>query len=263
LILDSLAEEELKDLIKEKELEIISSEIDIAIKKINGEDRESLVAIKIVNEKNHEIELFFKGFNWETTSYLSIRPDTINDPDRDCDCRTGASMGLCNHFWVGFIFSLKQNYFKLSDWNLTTLPKVFDKMIQSIKISAPSSTGDVGLIDESSDTSTLMKLNGASVTVYEGVITDIIQRQSDFQGNITTYFHISLKDVRLGPKVTKKSDFKEEDIIDLKNLKLRISEKVQTSIKLANGDKVSGSGKLEKDNFWGFLVKNIRKLDKI
>jgi hypothetical protein len=271
LIIDSLAEEEIKDLIKDKELEIISDEINLAIKKINGEDRESLEAIKIVNEKNHEIELYFKGFNWDVTSYLSIRPDNINDPERDCDCRIGSNMGLCNHFWVGFIFSLKQKYFNLSDWNLTELPKDFGKMIQSIKISAPSSPGDkvkgaqkvAGLIDESSESSKLMKLNGVSVTIYEGIITDIVQRQSDFQGNITTYYHISLKDVRVGPRVAKKSDIKTEEIIDIKNLKIRISENLQQSAKVTNGDKITVNGKLEKDNFWGFLVKNIRKIDKI
>jgi hypothetical protein len=202
---------------------------------------------------------------------LSIRPDNINDPERDCDCRIGSNMGLCNHFWVGFIFSLKQKYFNLSDWNLTELPKDFGKMIQSIKISAPSSPGDkvkgaqkvAGLIDESSESSKLMKLNGVSVTIYEGIITDIVQRQSDFQGNITTYYHISLKDVRVGPRVAKKSDIKTEEIIDIKNLKIRISENLQQSAKVTNGDKITVNGKLEKDNFWGFLVKNIRKIDKI
>ena len=271
LIIDSLAEEEIKDLIKDKELEIISDEINLAIKKINGEDRESLEAIKIINEKNHEIELYFKGFNWDVTSYLSIRPDNINDPERDCDCRMGANMGFCSHFWVGFIFSLKQKYLSLSDWNLTTLPIDFDKIIQSIKISAPSSPGDkvkgaqkvAGLVDESSESSVLMKLNGASVTIYEGIITDIVQKQSDFQGNITTYYHVSLKNVRMGPRVAKKNDIKKEDILELKNLKIRISENLQESAKLNNGDKISVNGKLDKDNFWGFLVKNIRKVDKV
>ena len=37
-ILDSSAEEEMKELILQKELDIISKEIDLAIDKINGED---------------------------------------------------------------------------------------------------------------------------------------------------------------------------------------------------------------------------------
>jgi len=64
-VLDSLAEEELKDLLDQKELGIISSEIETAIKKVNGEDRESITEIKVVNDKDHEIELKFKGFNWD------------------------------------------------------------------------------------------------------------------------------------------------------------------------------------------------------
>ncbi|MFW9952356.1 MAG: hypothetical protein ACFFKA_19730 [Candidatus Thorarchaeota archaeon] len=268
-ILDSLSEEELKDLIKQEELVIISEEIDLALKKINGLDRESLDSIKVVNEKNHEIELYFKGWNWDVTSYLSIKPDNINDPERDCDCRIGSNMGFCSHFWIGFIFSLKEKYFKLSDWTLTALPKDFEKTIQSIKISAPSSLGDkakgtqkiAALIDESSDASMLMKLSGTSVTLYEGEVTEIVQRQSDFQGNITTYYHITLKDVRLGPRVTKKKDIKQEDIFDVKALKIRISDTLHSNAKLVNGLKISVNGKLEKDNFWGFLVKNIRKVD--
>ncbi|MBA7584492.1 hypothetical protein ES708_26447 [subsurface metagenome] len=131
-ILDSLAEEELKELVEQKELEIISNEIQIAIKIINGSYRETISAIKIVNEKNHEIELLFKGFNWEVSSYLSITPENIDDPERDCDCRIGSNNGFCSHFWVGLIFSLKHNYFKLSDWKLTVLPKDFEKKIAII-----------------------------------------------------------------------------------------------------------------------------------
>ena len=271
LVLTSLSEEEVKDVIKDKELEIISGEIDLALKKITGQDRESLDAIKIVNEKNHEVELHFKGFNWDVVSYLSIRPDNIDDPERDCDCRIGANMGFCNHFWVGFIFSLKQNYFKLTDWDLTVLPKDFEKKIQNIKIIAPSASGDsikgtekvTGLVDESSDKSLLMKLNGTSVALYQGIITDIVERQSDFQGNVTTYYHITLKDVRLGPRAAKSSDIKQEEILDLNDLKIRLSDNLFNSTKLAKGMKISLHGKLEKDNFWGFLIKNIRKIDKI
>jgi len=82
-ILDSLAEEELKDLLKQREIEIVSSGIDLALKKINGEDRESVAEIKIVNLNKHEIELKFKGWNWKVESFLSITPKNIGDPERD------------------------------------------------------------------------------------------------------------------------------------------------------------------------------------
>ncbi len=69
-ILDSLAEEEYAELLQQKELEIISKDIDLALKKIRGEDRESISGIKVVNPEEHEIELSFKGFNWENTSFF-------------------------------------------------------------------------------------------------------------------------------------------------------------------------------------------------
>ena len=266
-ILDSLAEEEIKDLLKEKELEIISKEIDLALSKINGEDRESIDAIKIVSPDLHEIEITFKGFNWEVTSFLSITEENINNPERDCDCRIGSNMGLCNHFWVGFIFSLKEGFFKLSDWTLTLLPEGFKEKIKSIKLStgktAEGEREAISLVDESSESFLLMNHVDKSITVYEGEVEDIFERQQDFQGNITVYYVITLKNARFGPRVQKKSDFREEDIANVDKLKLRISENLNTEHNLEIGDKIGGNGKLTKDNFLGFIVKNMRKIEKI
>lgn len=266
-IIDSLAEEEFSEVLKQKELEIISKEIELALSKIKGEDKESISNIKIVNPEQHEIEVSFKGFNWETTSFISITNTNIDDPERDCDCRIGSNMGLCSHFWVGMILSLKESYFKLSEWTLTELPDDFEKKIESIKLSKSKSADGkseaVSVADEGSDSYQFMKHINKSITVYEGEIEDIIEKQQDFQGNITTYYIVSLKDVKFGPRVQKKSDFREEDVEEIENLKLRISEKLKGEQNIENGDKVSGNGKLTKDNILGFIVKNIRKLTKI
>ena len=269
-ILDSLSEEELDDLIGQKELEIISEEINLAFKKINGEDRESISDIKIVNPKSHEIELSFKGFNWDVSSYLSITPKNIQDPERDCDCRTGSNMGLCSHFWVGFILSLKEGFLKVEDWTLTNLPDDIETRVKPIKITTTDTGGTqtkgaskITLVDESSDNVGLMKLLNSSVTIYEGEIEDITQRQSEFQGNINVYYHITLKDIKLGPRVYRKGDFREEDIVDIEKLKIRISEKLQNDNKLNVKDKISVNGKLDKDSFWGIMIKNIRKIQKL
>ena len=266
-ILDSLSEEEHRRLLYNKELEVISKEIETALKKINGEDRESIEAIKIVSPDLHEIEILFKGFNWESTSFLSITKDNIDNPERDCDCRIGSNMGFCNHFWVGFIFSLKEGYFKVSDWTLTLLPEGFEEKIQSIKLSkGRTAEGDgeaVSLVDESSESFLLLNHVGKSITVYEGEVEDILEKQQDFQGNITVYYVVTLKNARFGPRVQKKSDFREEDIVNIDKLKLRISENLNTEHNLKEGDKIGGNGKLTKDNFLGFIVKNIRKIEKV
>ncbi len=267
-ILDSLAEEELTEFLNQKEVEIISNAIELAIKKINGEDKESIGAIKIVNAERHEIELSFKGFSWEISSFLSITPENIDDPERDCDCRIGSNMGLCNHFWVGFILSLKENYFKLSEWTLTKLPADFEDKIKTIKLSVgvPGAEGkgeSVSLIDESSDNAALIKHLNQSVTIYEGQITEIVERQSEYQDRITIYYHISLKGIRLGPKITRKSDFREEDIVNVEAIKIRISERLQDENELTEMDKIKVNGKLVKDSFWGIMVKNIRKVEKL
>jgi hypothetical protein len=266
-ILDSLAEEEHKELLNQKEIDIISAGIDLAIKKINGEDRESVAEIRIVNPDNHEIELKFKGWNWETQSYLSINPKNIGNPERDCDCRIGANLGFCSHFWIGFIYSLKQNWFKLDEWTLTALPSDFKEKIKSIKLVETEAGTEkkkrkesAVLIDESSSGAKLMKYLDSSITVYEADITEIIERESEFQGNVTIFFMASIVNIKLGLKLKKKGDYLEEDIKNVETLKVRISEKLQNENSFIKGDKISFSGRLVKDNFWGYTVKNVRKI---
>ncbi len=253
-ILDSLAEEELKELLKQKEVEIISKEIQTAIAKINGEDRESITEIKVINDKDHEIELKFKGFNWEVSSYLSITTQNMNDPERDCDCRIGSNMGLCNHFWIGFIYSLKNNYFKLSDWKFTALPKDFEKKVEKILIK------DGKLYNEGTPSSLLAKHN--RITIYEAEITDIAEKEDDFQGNLTTYYLITVKDIEFGPQLKKKSDYRKDDIETVDEIKIRVSEKLYTSDNFKLGDKITFNGGVNKDRFLGFMLKRVTGLKK-
>lgn len=261
-ILDSLAEEEIKDLLKEKELEIISKEIDLALSKINGEDRESIDAIKVVNPDMHEIEITFKGFNWETTSLLSITDGNIENPVRDCDCRIGSNMGFCNHFWVGFIILLKKGLFNLKNWNLTLIPKDFENKIKNIVLSGKPDA--IKLINKASEDFEFLDSINKSITVYEGEIMTMEKKEQDFQGNITIYYIVALKNVKFGPRIQKKSDFKEEDIKTVEHLNLRISQKLHDENDLQQGDILSANGKLTKDNFLSmFIVKNIRKIKKI
>lgn len=132
-IILNLSQEEIFEYIEENELRIISFEIGRALQIIHQKAKEKIEGIKIVNEKTHEIELYFSGFNWETETYLTINSETINNPERDCSCKFGLNMGFCQHFWVGFIKSLDLCHFQLSDWNLTMLPKTFEHMIKNIK----------------------------------------------------------------------------------------------------------------------------------
>ena len=263
-ILDSLAEEEFKEILKEKELEIVSNGIDLALKKINGEDRESIAEIKIVNPDDHEIELRFKGWNWETTSFLSITPTNINDPERDCDCRIGAEMGFCSHFWIGLIYSLKQGWFKIKDWSLTILPENFEEKIKNITLAegTPGEKSEV-LIDETSPKAKLMNYINSRITVYSGEISDLQRRESEFQGNVTVFYVVTLKDIKFGPQITKKSDYKEEDIDTIENLKIRISENAYEKAQITVGKKISCNGTVDSDNFYGLILKRVSKLQKL
>lgn len=265
-LLDSLSDEEMAILLKEKELIIISEGIQSAIEKINGTDREIIKDIKIVNLKSHEVEFKFKGMNWETTSFLSITKNNIGNPERDCDCRIGSEMGFCGHFWVGFIFSLKKDYFKLSDWTLTVLPDDFNKSIKDITIFPPETDGKtpLKLIDNSSGGSKYSNLVGSSITVYEGEIDKIEQKEQVFQENVTTYYLINLIKVKIGPRLKRKTDYKLGDIIEVDKLTIRISEKLHEENDLKIGKKIKVNGKLTRDNFLRLdIVKNIRKIELI
>jgi hypothetical protein len=263
-ILDSLSEEEISSLIKKKEKEIVSEGITSALEKINGKNRESITSIKVINPETHEIELKFKGFNWDTESYLIINDQNLNNPERDCDCRTGAEMGFCPHFWVGFIFALKKGFFNLKDWTLTYIPDGFEKEIQSINISNLDTEEGVKLVDKNSDDYLYQKYLDQSITIYEAELTDIEEKEQVFQENVTKYYLGSLKDVNLGPRIKKKDDFNESDVINFEELAIRISEKLQEELKLKPGNKISLNGKLTKDNFLKlYVVKNIRKINLI
>ncbi|TFF95109.1 MAG: hypothetical protein EU547_07890 [Promethearchaeota archaeon] len=264
-IIDSLAEEEIEELLKQKELKIIGDAIDVAIKKINGEERETVESIKIVNEKNHEIEISFKGFNWENTVFLAINQNNIDNPLRDCDCRIGANMGFCSHFWVGFIFSLKQGYFELSDWTLTKLPKDFEQEIKSIKIATPATAGekksDLTLVDKDSPNYKLLQHD--RVTIYEGEISKIVEKESDFQGNITTYYLVTVKDAKIGPQVKKTSDKKEEDLFSIDKILLRLSSNAYDNTNIDDGDKITCNGGVNQDRFLGVMLKRVTKFKKL
>lgn len=265
-ILDSLAEEEYKRLLYEKELDIISEQIDIAIKIIHGEEREEIQEIKIVNPDLNEIELKFKGWSWEVTSFLSITQDNIEDPLRDCDCRIGANMGFCSHFWVGFIFSLKEGFFNLEEWHLTRLPDNFKEMIDSIEITAVGGSekaeGEpkkLKLIDKESDAGTMMELLDSRVTVYKGEITEIEKRVSEYEGHETTYYLVDLKDVEFGPQIKRKSDFDDSKLKKFDSLKLRLSENKFDKVDIEEGDNFGCNGTVDKDNFFGFMLKRVTK----
>jgi hypothetical protein len=130
----SISEEEKLKWLLQHERRIIQGEFNRAINIINGHAQESLKEIRIINTDTHEIECEFKANSWTTTNFLMINKDTITDPDRDCDCRTGSEMGFCPHFWVAFIKSVQLGFFEVKEWHLTTLPQKIRHYIKTIKI---------------------------------------------------------------------------------------------------------------------------------
>ena len=131
---DNLSQEEMLIFLKDREYGLISSEISKALLIINKKSDEKIMRIKIVNPDLNEVEIFFESFRWSGSSFISITEDNIKDPERDCICRIGSNGGFCSHFWIGFIYSVKNEFLKLSDWKLTVLPRSFKEMVRDNNI---------------------------------------------------------------------------------------------------------------------------------
>ncbi|GAG63648.1 unnamed protein product, partial [marine sediment metagenome] len=130
----SLSQEELSKVSIQCEKKILSEVIEQAINIINRQEREKISEIKIANPETHEITIKFEGVKREIITSLAINAQSISNPPRSCNCRVGGNLGFCAHFWIAFIFSLKNNYFKLSEWKLTPLPDGFTEKTKVIDL---------------------------------------------------------------------------------------------------------------------------------
>jgi len=130
----SLSQEELSKVSIQCEKKILSKVIEQAISVINGQEKEKITDVAIVNPETHEITIRFEGVKREIITTLAINAQNINKPLRKCNCRVGGNLGFCTHFWIAFIFSLKNNYFKLSDWKSTPLPDSFTEKVKDLDL---------------------------------------------------------------------------------------------------------------------------------
>jgi len=133
-VINSMSDEERKIILAQKELEIIAKEINSGIQIIRGFGQEKIDEIRIRPKNGTTIEVLFKGFNWETESYLELSQDTLQNPERDCDCRVGSENGLCPHFWINVIIAIKKEIISINDWSFTKLPDNFHPQIQNLTI---------------------------------------------------------------------------------------------------------------------------------
>ena len=140
----------------------------------------------------------------------------------------------------------------------------FEEKIKSIKISTATKgekTSEVSLIDEDSPGYKLLQQD--RVTIYEGKIEEIVEKQSDFQGNITIYYLITIKDAKIGPQLKKVSDKNEEEIFSLDKVLLRVSDKKFNKVKVEVGDKITCNGGPDQDRILGIMLKRVTAFKKL
>ncbi len=246
LVLTSLSEEELKKVINKKEEKWISKGIDNAFNIINSPMASMFKTFRIVNEKAGELEMDFDWYREPSQAYVCITNKNINDPEFDCDCSLGSNGGFCGHFWLGFIFSFKKKWFDISKWTMMKLPQEFLRKIKTIEITKTKS-GALLLIDKSSDSFLLQEYIDSTITVKNGKILGFDKKSYEYEGNITVYYLITLKDAIVGKR-------------KVPELHIRLSEGLFTKNSLKIGDKIEVKGKLVKDKFQGLVVKFIRNV---
>ena len=160
-------------------------------------------------------------------------------------------MGFCNHFWVGFIFSFQQGYFKLSDWTLTSLPEDFEKRVKNIK-AVSKDDSEYRLIDEGSEDAILDEYINERVFIHEAELSKFEEKEQEWQGHTSTYFLNTLKDVFISPLE------KMDDIRELNELLIRISDNAYEKFKLKQGQLISCRGTVNLDS-----VQKIKMLKRV
>ena len=244
LVLSSLSEEELEDVVRENERKWISKGIDSAFNMINSSMTNTIKGFRVVNEQAGEIEIDFEWYKEMSKAFVCITDKNISDLEFDCDCSLGASGGMCGHFWLGFIFSFKKRFFNISNWTLFELPQEFIRKIENIEI-IETKSGALLLTDKSSDSFLLQEYIGSEISVKNGEILRSERKSYEYEGKETVYYLITLKNALVEKKT-------------VPELKIRLSEGLYTKNSLKVGDKIEVRGKLIKDKFQGLLVKFIR-----
>jgi len=139
---------ELKEITNIKGKEWISKGINNALNIIYSNPAGNFKTFRIVNESACKVEMDYEWYNELSSAFICITNNNINDPEFECDCSLGPNSGLCEHFWLGFIFSLKRGYFDLDNWKMAQLSNDFKKKFKDIEI-IKTKSGDFLLVDNS------------------------------------------------------------------------------------------------------------------
>jgi len=128
----TLEKEKLDKIVKLAQKKIIKQVIDQAREIIRGNSNERIMNLTINDSHPSNINLGFKGKNWEVLTTINFKTEDINQLSYKCNCGEGNNLRYCSHFWVGLIYLLKQNLLDLSEWKLTPLPDQLAEIINTL-----------------------------------------------------------------------------------------------------------------------------------
>jgi len=133
-MVNTLSYDQKIEVIHDLELDIVSEGIASALRKISAKKRNPIRKITMTGGKEPKIEISCNYSKGTISFQLEVKPNNIPNPKWSCECKNGANSGFCEHFWIGFIFAVKQGVLNLEDWKLTKLPKNFEKTLKRIYV---------------------------------------------------------------------------------------------------------------------------------
>ncbi len=266
-IISSLSDEYKKKLLPKIEKQYVQYLISDGILILKNQDtREVLNKVEHFEGLETGYSFIFKGFNWETETKIILADDGSID-DFICGCRIAQNQGLCRHFFTGLIYLL--NIGELDPNNLGIFFEIEDDKLKEIKSlevvigkSRPGTGVETLMPFDKIETAPVIEQFASEdekqrVSIYDAKIVLISENKSTFQDHVNIWYLIKIQGGECGnidETLPDKEPFNE--------INIRCSKKLMEKEKLKVNDIISFKGTLKRDNFFGLLLQNIRKIVK-
>ncbi|MHA1232013.1 MAG: hypothetical protein ACTSPQ_15350 [Candidatus Helarchaeota archaeon] len=203
----------------------------------------------------------FEGFSWQTETDLILTDDNMIDDFR-CDCRYAQSGGLCQHFFAGLIYLIKNNIVDPESLGVffiidkDKLDKIDDAEIK-LKREESDEEYEYKIENEPSIEEVAMSNEKGNVGIKDGIVTFIEERKSYYQDKENVWYLLKLENGMCYDPTDK-----EAELIPFERILARISKRLKEENDIKEGDKVSLKGTLQDSKYYGLMLKNIRKIIK-
>ncbi|MHA1268385.1 MAG: hypothetical protein ACTSPY_01240 [Candidatus Helarchaeota archaeon] len=262
-VVNSLSEEYKLNLLKSIQKDYIKSQFLAGLDLIKGEKLpEKLIKAEPIEGLEIGYKFVFKGFSWETNIDILFTDDNKIEDFR-CDCRIAQNGGLCQHFFAGLIYLIKDNkldpnslglFFSLDKEDIKNIKKLenIDLSEGAFKKSQISKKIEDPVILEIAELNDKYK-----VSISDSKIESIEQKVSKYRDQEITWYLMKIS----GGGCKNPFD-KEGEFIPFNSIYLRCSSNLMDRSNLKVGDVISFNGNLKQSDWYGMIIQNVRKITK-